>query len=231
LFTDIKTIFWEVIRATLPIIITVFILNLFMAGIPPGQLLQFSIGSVCVVVGMTLFLLGVKIGLLPMGEAIGSNLPGLRILPYIFGIVFLIGFAVTIAEPDVVVLSSQVGTVSQGNIPSSVLLAVIGTGIGFFMCVAILRIILGFPLTYLMAGSYALVLILSFFVPPDFVAVAFDAGGVTTGPLTVPVILSLGIGFSSVLARKSVISDGFGLIGLASVGPIIGVMLMGIITG
>lgn len=202
-----------------------------MGSIPPPEMLQFSVAAVCVIIGMVLFLLGVKIGLLPMGEAIGSNLPGLGFLPYILAIVFLVGFAVTIAEPDVIVLSSQVGTVSKGNIPSSSLLPVIGIGIGFFMCIAVIRIILGFPIAYLMAICYVAVLILSFFVPPDFVPVAFDAGGVTTGPLTVPVILSLGIGFSSVLARKSAISDGFGLIGLASVGPIIGVMLMGIFAG
>jgi len=202
-----------------------------VGSIPPPEMLQFSVAAVCVIIGMVLFLLGVKIGLLPMGEAIGSNLPGLGFLPYILAIVFLVGFAVTIAEPDVIVLSSQVGTVSKGNIPSSSLLPVIGIGIGFFMCIAVIRIILGFPIAYLMAICYVAVLILSFFVPPDFVPVAFDAGGVTTGPLTVPVILSLGIGFSSVLARKSAISDGFGLIGLASVGPIIGVMLMGIFAG
>jgi len=231
LYSDIKAIFWEVLRATLPIIVTVFVLNIFVGSIPPPEMLQFSVAAVCVIIGMVLFLLGVKIGLLPMGEAIGSNLPGLGFLPYILAIVFLVGFAVTIAEPDVIVLSSQVGTVSKGNIPSSSLLPVIGIGIGFFMCIAVIRIILGFPIAYLMAICYVAVLILSFFVPPDFVPVAFDAGGVTTGPLTVPVILSLGIGFSSVLARKSAISDGFGLIGLASVGPIIGVMLMGIFAG
>ncbi|MBM3148547.1 MAG: DUF1538 domain-containing protein, partial [Chloroflexi bacterium] len=118
---------------------------------------------------------------------------------------------------------------SKGSISENILINVIAIGIGFFVAVAMLRIAFGFPIKYLFAAGYAIVLILSFFVPPEFVPVAFDAGGVTTGPMTVPVILSLGIGLSSVLAGRSAISDGFGLIGLASIGPIIGVMIMGII--
>lgn len=166
-----------------------------------------------------------------MGEAIGGALPRLGVLKYIVAIAFLIGFAVTIAEPDVIVLTSQVDTISDGGISKDLLVNVIAIGVGFFVVMAILCIIFNFPITYLLAGGYAIILILSFFTPTDFVAVAFDSGGVTTGPMTVPVILALGIGFSSVLSGKSAFSDGFGLIGLASIGPVIGVMLMGIFLG
>ena len=99
----------------------------------------------------------------------------------------------------------------------------------FFVAMAMLRILLGFPIAYLMAAGYIIIIILSFFTPVEFVPVAFDSGGVTTGPMTVPIILALGLGFSSVLAGKSAMSDGFGLIGLASIGPVIGVMVMGMV--
>jgi hypothetical protein len=141
----------------------------------------------------------------------------------------LIGFSVTVAEPDVLVLSDQVHTVSNGGIPNTLLVAVIAIGVGFFIAMSILRIILGFSIKYLLAAGYAAIIILSFFAPEQFVPVAFDSGGVTTGPVTVPVILALGLGFTSVLGGRSKLGDGFGLIGLASIGPVIGIMLMGVI--
>ena len=221
----------EVIQAILPITLTVIVLQLFVTKVPTNLILQFLIGASMVVVGMVFFLLGVKIGLLPMGEAIGAALPERRSLLYVVALVFLIGFATTIAEPDVIVLTNQIDVVSQGSISEHLLIYVIGIGIGFFVAMAIVRIIFGFPITYLLTGGYVVVLILSFFTPVEFAPVAFDAGGVTTGPMAVPIILALGIGFSSVLSGKSALSDGFGLIGLASIGPVIGVMLMGVILG
>ena len=220
--------------ATLPIILTVYILCLLVDGISMAQVLEFSAGAVCVIIGMAIFLLGIKIGLLPLGEVIGSSLPGLGSLKYVLAVVFSIGFAITIAEPNITVLSTQIGMVTQdtqGFPLSTMLLAATGMGIGIFMSIAVIRIIFRIPVTYMLLPCYLVILILSLFVPEEFVSVAFDAGGVTTGPLVVPVVLSLGIGLSSVLARESSTSDGFGLIGLASVGPILGVMLMGIILG
>lgn len=228
---DIKQVVLEVLQAILPITLAVLIMQLTVTRMPPNLIIQFVIGAIMATTGMALFLLGVKIGLLPMGEAIGSELPKRGALIHMLAIVFLIGFAVTIAEPDVIVLTDQVDTVSGGAISQNLLIYVIAIGIGFFTAMAIFRIVSGFPITYLLLFGYAIVLTLSFFSPSDYVAVAFDSGGVTTGPMTVPVILSLGIGFTSVLAGKSAISDGFGLIGLASIGPIIGIMLLGMIMG
>lgn len=225
----IKAIFFEVLQAVLPVTVAVLVLQLAFLGMPLQSSAQFTVGALMVITGMTLFLLGVKIGLLPMGEAIGSELPKLGSLKYILAIVFLIGFATTIAEPDVIVLTNEVDAISQGAISQSLLVGVIAVGIGLFVAAAIVRIVFGFPITYLLAGGYVAILALSFFTPPEFLAVAFDSGGVTTGPMTVPVILALGLGFSSVLAGKSEMSDGFGLIGLASIGPVIGVMLLGIL--
>jgi len=135
----------------------------------------------------------------------------------------------TVAEPDVRVLAHQVDIVSEGQIGKTPLILTVALGIGFFVAMAVLRIILGLPIAYVLGGGYLLVLVLSLFTPPDFVPIAFDAGGVTTGPVTVPFILALGIGTASVLGGKSSIADGFGLVGLASIGPVIGVMLLGLI--
>lgn len=228
---EIKRTVLEVIQAVLPITLTVVVLQLFFIKTPANLVFQLLIGACMVIVGMALFLLGVKIGLLPMGEAIGAELPKRGSLLYVIAIVFLVGFAVTVAEPDVIVLTNQIDVVSEGSISGNLLVYVIAIGIGFFVATAIVRIILGIPIAYLLAAGYVIILVLSFFTPADFVPVAFDAGGVTTGPMAVPIILALGIGFSSVLAGKSALSDGFGLIGLASIGPVIGVMLMGVILG
>lgn len=225
----IKEITLEVLQAILPITVGVIAINFLFIRMPSPVLIQFIFGAVMVIGGMILFLLGVRLGILPMGEAVGSELPKRRFVPYILAVAFLLGFSVTVAEPDVMVLSDQVNTVSGGSISNTLLVGVIAVGVGFFVAAAILRIILGFPITYMLAAGYIMVVILSFFTPPEFVPVAFDAGGVTTGPVTVPVILALGVGFSSVLAGRSSLGDGFGLIGLASIGPVIGVMLMGVI--
>lgn len=227
---EIKNVILEVLQAILPITLAILFLNFTFIHMPADILLQFIFGALMVITGMVLFLLGVRLGIIPMGEAIGSELPRRRFLPYIVAIAFLVGFSVTIAEPDVLVLSDQVNTVSGGQISNTTLVAVIATGVGFFVAAAILRITLNFPIAYLLAAGYLIILVLSFFSPAQFVPVAFDAGGVTTGPVTVPVILAIGMGFSSVLAGRSRMGDGFGLIGLASIGPIIGVMLMGMVT-
>ena len=219
----------EVITAILPLILAVVILQFAVIRMPSQLFLQFIIGAAMVIGGMILFLLGIEIGIVPMGKALGAELPRSKSLFLILGIAFLIGFAATVAEPDVIVLTGQVDEVSQGAIAQNVLICAIAIGIGFFVAMAMLRILLGFPIAYLLAAGYIIVIILAFLAPAEFIPVAFDSGGVTTGPMAVPMILALGLGFSSALAGRSVLSDGFGLIGLASIGPIIGVMVIGMV--
>jgi hypothetical protein len=227
--THIKAKVLEVITAILPLVVAVAILQIAVIRMPVYVFLQFIIGAAMVIAGMILFLLGVEIGILPIGKALGAELPRLRPLFLVIGIAFVIGFAATIAEPDVIVLTRQADEVSQGAIAQNVLIGAVAIGVGFFVAVAMLRILLGFPIAYLLTVGYVIVIILALFAPAEFVPVAFDAGGVTTGPVAVPVILALGLGFSSVLAGRSALSDGFGLIGLASIGPVIGVMVMGMV--
>jgi hypothetical protein len=229
MFSYLKNKSLEVLKAMLPLVIVIIIMQFTLVKMPLAQLWQFLAGVVMAISGMILFLVGLEIGILPMGEAIGAELPKRRSFPLLIIVAFLLGFVATIAEPDVIVLTGQIASVTDGGIGATFLTAVIGIGIAFFVTMAMLRIVFGFRMAYLLVASYLIIIVLSFFTPPEFIPVAFDAGGVTTGPMTVPIILALGLGFSTSLAGRSAISDGFGLIGLASVGPVIAIMIMGII--
>lgn len=220
---------FEVISAVIPITLLVILLQLFVIRLPLNTFIQFLVSVAMVSVGLILFLIGVHIGLLPIGELIGSLLPktGKLWLVVFFGL--LLGFVITVAEPDVRVLAIQVDMVSQGVISRNVLIFAVALGVAISVGLAMMRIILNISLYYLLIAGYTLVFILAAFTPSQFVPVSFDAGGVTTGPMTVPFILALGVGVSSVLAGKSTSTDGFGLIALASIGPIIAVLLLGVI--
>jgi len=231
LLSEVKKLVFEVARAIIPIVAAVILLQFSVIFMPIATLTRFIIGSFMVMLGLLFFLLGVRIGLLPMGRAIGSALPTSVSMVLILVVALILGFSVTIAEPDVQVLAYQVDFVSGGTIDRSVLILMVALGVGIFVALSILRIVLGIPIAYLLGAGYMAVLILSFFTPQNYLPVAFDAGGVTTGPLTVPFILAFGLGIASVLRGKSSLSDGFGLIGLASIGPILSVMLLGVILG
>ncbi len=225
----LKDTTFEVIRAIAPLIVVVITLQFTFVKASAGVFIQFLIGSVLAIAGMTFFLLGIEVGILPAGKTVGAALVERRSLWLIIAIAFLIGFSTTIAEPDVLVLSKQVDVITEGTVPESSLVYIIGIGLAFFVTMAMMRIIFGFRIAYLLTASYLIVILLSFFTPPEFVPLAFDSGSATTGALTAPIVLALGIGLSSVLAGRSAISDGFGLLGLASIGPIIAVMIMGMI--
>ena len=221
----------EVIRATAPLIVIIIILQFTLVKASTGVFVQFLISAVMVIVGMIFFLLGIEVGILPAGKTVGAGLIEKRSIWLIIAVVFLIGFATTIAEPDVLVLSSQADNITGGAVSANSLVYIIGIGLAFFITMAMMRIIFGFRIAYLLTTSYLIVIVLSFFTPPDFISLAFDSGSVTTGALTTPVVIALGLGLSSVLAGRSAISDGFGLLGIASIGPIVAVMIMGMIVG
>jgi hypothetical protein len=228
---DIKETFREVLYAVLPIIGVVLFLQFTIIWMPMEMLLQFMVGVGMVSAGLILFLWGVQAALLPIGELIGASLPrlGKAWLVVFFGII--LGFAATVAEPDVRVLAMQVDRVSNGEISKNFLIYTVAAGVAFFVGLAMLRIILSIPISYLLVASYGLVFLLAAFTPAHFLPVSFDAGGVTTGPMTVPFILALGVGVASVLGGKTASADGFGLVALASIGPILAVMLLGLFYG
>src|SRR5262245_6454805 len=188
-----------VLKAVAPLVGVVCVLQVVLVDAPAALFLQFIAGSVLAIVGMLLLFTGIEIGILPMGRYIGAELPAKGSPWLILAISFGLGFATTAAEPDVLVLAGQVENASQGSIRGSGLVYVIAIGVGAFVAVALLRIVYGLSIAYLLVAAYAAMLALSFFAPAEFVPLAYDAGSVTTGVLTAPVVLALAFGFSSVL--------------------------------
>jgi hypothetical protein len=217
----------EVVMGVLPITVVVFLLQFTIIWVDWSIFLQFVAGTIMVVIGLILFLLGVHVGLLPIGERIGSALPQTGKLWMILLFSFILGFVVTVAEPDVRVLASYVDTASEGSVDRNFLVYAVALGLAFFVAISMLKIIFGIPIIYILTAGYAVVFLLAWFSEPAFLPISFDAGGVTTGPMAVPFILALGVGVASVLKGKSGSGDGFGLVALASIGPIIAVLILG----
>ncbi len=216
--------FKESLSAVLPITAIVLLLSIFMVPLDVGASMMFFVGAAMLIVGMALFQLGVDMSMSPMGEGIGVQLSKTKKRTIIAAVSLLIGIVVTVAEPDLQVLANQVP-----SIPNATLIWTVGIGVGLFLAVAVLRIILKIDLSKILMILYASVIAISFFIPKEFIAVAFDSGGVTTGPVTVPFIMALGVGISSIRADKDASSDSFGLVALSSVGPILAVLLLGCI--
>ncbi len=228
---EIKETVLEVIYAVLPIIVVIFFLQITILWLPLYYIVQLLVGGIFVVLGLILFLIGIQVGLLPVGESIGNVIPTFGKLWIIVFFGFLLGFVVTVAEPDVRVLSSQVNIVSEGDISNIVLVYTVAAGVGIFVALSMLREVLNIPLLYILIFGYITVFLLSIFTPSHFVPISFDAGGVTTGPLTAPFVLAFGVGITSVLGKREKTNDGFGLVALASIGPILAVMILGVIYG
>ncbi len=214
----------EALKAVLPIMGIVLLLSFTIAPIPPSILMVFLIGGALLILGMTLFSLGAELAMTPMGERVGSCMTRSRKLWVMLSLGFLLGFLITISEPDLQVLAEQVPSV-----PNRTLVLTVACGVGLFLCVALLRMLFSVPLPAMLVGFYIFVFALAFFVPRDFLAVAFDAGGVTTGPMTVPFIMALGVGISAIRSDKHAADDSFGLVALCSIGPILAVLLLGLL--
>jgi hypothetical protein len=217
----------EVSSAMIPVVVIVILLSLTLLPLPTDMLISFIVGAGLVFIGLVLFLQGTKIGLFPIGEMIGAQLPQKGSIWFVVIFAFLIGFVITIAEPDVQVLTGMVDSVSEGAISKYVVLVMIALGVAVFVALAMLRVFLKVPIQYLIIGGYVLCFALAIFTPQTYFALSFDASGVTTGPMTVPFILALGVGLTTVLGSKSSANDSFGFIALASIGPIISMLLMG----
>lgn len=208
----------------LPITAIVLLLHFTVAPMTGGTVALFLVGSVLLIVGMALFSLGADIAMMPMGERIGSQLTKTRKLGLLIAVALIMGVAITIAEPDLQVLADQVPSV-----PNMVLIIAVAAGVGLFLVLALLRIIFQKKLAIILILLYAAVFGLAVFTSEDFLAVAFDSGGVTTGPITVPFILSLGVGVAAVRGGRNSQEDSFGLVAICSVGPILAVMIMGML--
>ena len=218
LFEKIK----ESLVSVLPIVIIVALLCLIVTPVSTGYLLAFLVGTLMIVVGMGLFTLGAETSMTVIGNRIGSTLTKSKKLWLILLVSFLLGVAVTVSEPDLQVLAATVP-----HIDTTILILTVGVGVGFFLTVCMLRIFLGVRLRWLLLFFYGLVFILAALSDPEYLSVAFDAGGVTTGPMTVPFILALGVGVANIRSDRKAEADSFGLVALCSIGPILFVLLLG----
>ena len=210
----------ESLSSVLPITVIVLVLSFTLTPMPNGTMLLFLLGAAMLILGMGFFSLGADMAMVPIGDQMGRKLGGGSRLPAVVAVCFLIGVFVTIAEPDLTVLAKQVPAV-----PDLVIILTVAVGVGAFLVLSMLRTRFNIPLAPTLLVLYIGVFILSIFVPNEFLAVAFDSGGVTTGPITVPFIMSLCVGMAVVKGREE---DNFGMVAVCSVGPILAVMILGL---
>ena len=221
MLSAIGTKFKEAVSSVLPITMIVLALAFTIAPLNGPTVLLFALSAAVLIFGMTLFTLGSEIAMTPMGEMVGARLSERRSLPFLVVAGFLMGAVITIAEPDLTVLAAQVPA-----FPNSALIFSVAAGVGLFLVLGLLRIVLRKRLNQMLLVLYAIVFLLAIFADNDFLPVAFDSGGVTTGPITVPFILALGVGVAAVRGGQSAEEDSFGLVALCSIGPILAVLVL-----
>ena len=214
----------ESLSSVLPIAAIVLILSVSVAPMSSGVLVLFLFGTLLLIGGMSLFTVGSGISMEPLGESVGIKISKSKKIVIGIIVCFLLGVIITIAEPDLTVLAQQIPSV-----PNMVLILSVALGVGVFLAIALFRIHKGINLSKLLILFYGAVIILSFFAPNDFIATAFDSGGVTTGPITVPFIMALGAGLSTMGKNKNSAENSFGLVSLCSIGPILSVLVLSIV--
>lgn len=213
----------EAFSSVLPISTIVLLIDTVIVPMSLGTVVMFIVGAILLILGMGFFTLGADMAMMPIGESVGIQFTkSKRIWPIVF-ICFMLGFIVTIAEPDLQVLAGQISA-----IPSTVFIITIAIGVGIFLAVSLLRILFKINLSTMLLIFYGIMFVLSIFTPNNIVAAAFDSGGVTTGPITVPFILAMGIGLASLRGDEDSQDDSFGFVALCSIGPILAVMILGI---
>ena len=221
----------EVSLSVLPITILVIILNFSIVPVGNEMLIRYIIGAIFVILGLGIFLFGAHLGIGPIGNLMGETIAKTNNV-YLVGILgFILGFLITIAEPDLQILANQVNMASGGIVSSSLILIVVSIGVGLMVGVGLLRILFGRPLNRLFTLVYFIIFILALRVSEEFLAISVDASGATTGAMTTPFILALGYGVSQLKGGKTSEEDSFGMVGLASTGPIFAIMIMSIVKG
>ncbi|MBR0318131.1 MAG: DUF1538 domain-containing protein [Spirochaetia bacterium] len=217
----------ETCISVVPIMAIVLLLNFTIAPVGAGNLARFLVGSLLVIIGFTLFQVGADLGISPIGQKVGASLTAKRSLPLLIGSAFAIGFFITVAEPDVQVLATQVAGVNPA-VTKLPFVMMIAFGVGFFIVLGLLRSVFNISYRWLLIIFYGIVFVCAWITDPAFVAIGFDAGGATTGPMTVPFIIALGVGVASSKGGAANRDSSFGLTGMASIGPILSVLLLGI---
>ena len=220
----------ETCIAVLPISAVVILLALTITPLEGALLVKFLFGTVWIILGLTIFLTGCDIGIIPAGSFLGAALTARRNLPLLLASGLLIGVLITIAEPSLLILGQQ-AEMTTGNVSAMTLVYWVSAGVGLFLVLGLARTVFQIPFRLIIIAGYAVVFLLAARISPVFVALAFDSGGATTGQMTVPFIIALGVGISSVRSDRSAEDDSFGLVGIASIGPILAVVLLGLVSG
>lgn len=230
-FQGLGDIFIEMFWALLPLLGIFIVFQIFFIKLPRERVIQILIGMGLSLIGLSLFLQGVKAGFFPTGMILGETMGALSSKWILIPIGFLLGFVATIAEPAVRILSYEVSKVSSGYIREKVMLYTLSVGVAVAVAMAMVRVIYGFPLLYILLPGYIIALILIRFSTPKFIAIAFDSGGVATGPMAVTFVMTLVIGVATSIADRDPLLDGFGMIALVALSPILAVLILGLIYG
>ncbi|MFD1039262.1 DUF1538 domain-containing protein [Virgibacillus byunsanensis] len=229
IFEGFSDVLSEVAIALLPLIGLFAFFQLFFLKLKRRKLIDISIGFVLTFLGLSFFLQGVHIGFLPIGELMGEKLGAIKYTWMLLPIGFVLGFFATYAEPAVQVLIDQVEKVSGGYIPQKVLLYTVSIGVGLSIALSMIRIIYGISLWYFILPGYIIALIMIKYSTKTFTSIAFDSGGVATGPMTATFILALFVGIASVTEGRDPLLDGFGMVALVALAPILSVLTLGIL--
>ncbi|MEM6845211.1 MAG: DUF1538 domain-containing protein [Bacteroidota bacterium] len=225
----LKTSFFDL----LPIIVVVVFFQTIVLQQPFPNMLETLVGLVFVVIGLMLFVEGLELGLFPIGENLSYALVKKGSLFWLLSFSFLLGFSTTIAEPALIAVAKEAGEIAvesdliKPEIESSYILGLrisVAISVGLAILIGIWRIIQGWPIYYLIIGGYVMVIVMTLFAPEEIIGIAYDAGGVTTSTITVPLVTALGVGLATVIEGRSPLTDGFGLIAFASLLPMIFVM-------
>ena len=229
IFYGFGDVLLEVTMALVPLILFFLFFQIFMLKLPWKKVKDILIGVALTFAGLSLFLQGVHVGFLPVGQEIGDIVGAWDHKWVMIPVGFLLGFVATFAEPAVRVLNVEVDKVSGGYIPSKLMLYTLSIGVAISIALAMARIIYGIPLWYLIGPGYFIAFALMLYSTDTFTAIAFDAGGVATGPMTVTFILAIALGFSASIDGRDPLIDGFGMIALVALAPILSVLTLGLL--
>ncbi len=227
----LKSKFKDVIMAVLPVTIIVLLLNFTIAPIGKELIWRFIIGAIFIIFGLAIFLFGADLAIQPIGQQVGSAITRKRNLTLLIISGIFLGFLINVAEPDLLVLARQVEQVTGGILSQWSLVIVVSIGIGIMVSIGLARIVFKVPLNKLLTVIYGVIFLLVILSSESILGIAFDSGGATTGSMTVPFILSLGLGVASTQGSKQSEEDSFGLVGIASTGPMLAVLTMGVLAG
>ena len=226
------------LRDLLPVILVVGVFQILIIQQPIPNFIEILVGTLFIVIGLTLFVHGLETGLFPIGESMAHDFTEKGSLFWLLAFAFALGFGTTVAEPALIAVADEAANIAaQGRAIAdtdaarssyaSGLRITVALSVGFAILLGVFRIIKGWPIQYFILGGYIGVVIMTFFAPEEIIGIAYDSGGVTTSTITVPLVTALGVGLASAIKGRNPMTDGFGLIAFASLMPMIFVMAYG----